>query len=91
MNPWILVAAAGGIACIAGMTAVFGRYRRGEVSGRYLAAVVVGVLSFGSYALVSAVRPDLGTGAVSLLLLLPGLLAVVAVAREHERAGKLQE
>jgi len=43
-------------------------------------------VSFASYGVVSAVRPDLGTGPVSLVLLLPAFVAIVLVMREREKA-----
>jgi len=86
MNLWILVTLIGAGLAAVGLALFVRRFRAGEVTGRMLAAVVVGLVSFASYGVVSAVRPDLGTGPVSLVLLLPAFVAIVLVMREREKA-----
>jgi len=86
MSPWILVTLIGGCLAAAGLALLVRRYREGEVTGRYLAAVAVGLVSLASYALLSTFRPALCTGRVTLALLLPAFVAIVVVAREHEKA-----
>jgi hypothetical protein len=89
MGIWIVAAVIGGVAALTGLAAVFLRYRRGEVKGRHFAALVTGLASFATYALISAFRPDLATGATSLMVLLPAFVAIVVLIREHDRARKL--
>jgi len=86
MNAWLLVAVLGGVVALAGLMAVFRRYGRGEVSGRYVAAIMVGLAGFGGFALLEVLRPELARGAPALAFLLPGCAAVVVVIREFERA-----
>jgi uncharacterized membrane protein YfcA len=85
MNLWELVAGLGGVVSLAGLSAAFRRYRRGEITLRYLLACVVGLASFISYALVSALSPDLATGIVTILLLVPALAAIVVLVRGHRK------
>jgi len=88
MGIWMLAAVLGGVAALAGLVVVYFRFQRGEITGRYFGAVVLGLASFATYALISAFRPDLATGATSLIVLLPAFLAIVVLVREHERARK---
>jgi len=85
MGAWILVAAVGGVFALVGLVGLFRRYLRGELSGRYVSAAATGLASLLACALASALRPDAVTGAVMIVLLLPGFVAVVALMREHER------
>jgi len=83
---WIGVAVIGGVLSIWGLWVFWGRYRRGEITGRYLLAVFVGFVSYASFALLSAVRPELSSGPVALAVLLPAFLAILVLIREHRKA-----
>ena len=62
MITWILVAAMGVILSFFGLRVVFRKYRRAEVSRRYFYAIIVGLLSFVTYALLSSIRPEMTSG-----------------------------
>lgn len=83
---WALIAVAGGVFLASGCLACVRRYRRGRMTGRSLSAILVGSSSFVAYALVSALRPDFASGPVAIALLLPALIAIVVIVREHPRA-----
>lgn len=83
---WALVAVIGGLAALTGLALLFVRYRRGEITGRYFGAVVAGLSSLATYALISAFRPELATGATSLIVLFPAFVAIVVLLRERGTA-----
>ena len=83
MFSWIAVAVAGLALALAGIRVVFRRYRRGALRGSYLLAMIIGVSSFGSYAVVSVVWPELTTGPATIFMLLPAFVAIVLLVREH--------
>jgi uncharacterized membrane protein len=80
---WLVVAATGVVLSLWGLKILFRRYRRGQINRRYLLAVVVGVLSLVVYAILSTVRPDITTGPVFVVMLLPAFIAIVVVIRER--------
>jgi len=82
MNPWSIVALLGAGLTLWGLVETFRRYREGAVSLRFVLAVVVGLASFGSFAVASAIRPDLD-GLATVAILLPAFVAIVVVARER--------
>jgi drug/metabolite transporter (DMT)-like permease len=86
MTAWILVAVLGGILSLAGLSILFRRYREGVVTLRHLLAFVVGFVALASYALVSTLRPDITSGPVTVLMLLPAFVAIVVLIHEHQRA-----
>jgi drug/metabolite transporter (DMT)-like permease len=86
MIMWMLVALVGGALSVAGLITLGRRYLRGEITRRSLLAFVVGYLGLVSYALLSALRPEITTGAVTLVMLLPVFIAIVVIIREHQRA-----
>jgi len=88
MGIWMLTTVLGGVAALAGLVAVYIRYQRREITGRYLGAIVVGLASFVTYAVISAFRPDLSTGAPGLIVVLPAFVAIVILVRERERSGR---
>lgn len=83
MTVWIVVALIGVILSLWGLWFYFRQYQRGNISGRYLAALVVGYLSFVSYAIVSTTRSFLTDGIPTAALLLPGFIAIVVIVRER--------
>lgn len=85
MMTWILVAAAGGVLSLSGLAVLLRRSRRGEITRTYLWAMVVGYTSFVSFALISAFRPDLASGPVTIAILVPASVAIVVLIREHRR------
>jgi len=87
MAVWALVAAVGAVVSLVGWAGFLRRYRRAEITGRYLLALTVGYASFVSYALLSALRPDTASGIVGVLLLLPAFVALVVVIRERRPAA----
>jgi len=83
---WISVAAIGGALAVLALVALLRRYRRGEITGRYLAAIVVGLVSFASFALLSALRPEFESGPATVIVLLPAFVAILVVIREHRKS-----
>jgi uncharacterized membrane protein len=83
---WILVATVGGILSLMGLITLFRQYRRDRITLRSLLAYVVGYVAFVSYALASALRPDIASGPASVAMLLPAFVAIVVAAHEHRRA-----
>ena len=84
MTIWLVVAAIGAVLSLWGLTVVFRKYREGEITRRYFLAIVVGYISFVSFVLVSAFRPDISTGLVTVVMLLPAFIAIVVVIRERQ-------
>jgi drug/metabolite transporter (DMT)-like permease len=84
---WVSIAAIGGLLSIAGLAVYVRRFRRGEITLRYLLAVVVGYASFVSFALVGALRPESADAPWAVGILLPGFVAVVVLVRERGRTG----
>ena len=83
---WITAAVIGAIFSLIGFILLYGKFRRGEITRIYLAAFVLGFISFASYALISALKPDIMTSLLTLLLLLPAIIAIVVLVREHKHA-----
>jgi len=69
MNIWLVVAAIGGVLSLWGLMVLFRKYREGEITRRYFLAIVVGYISFVSFVLMSAFRPDISTGLVTVVIL----------------------
>jgi hypothetical protein len=84
MIMWLFVALAGVIAALCGFRALSRQYRCGELRGRYLLASAVGFVSFTAYVLSITLWPAAVSGAITLLLLTPALIAIVVVVREHQ-------
>jgi len=91
MMTWVLVAAIGGALSVSGLVALLRRCRRGEITRTYLSAMVVGYISFVSFALISTLRPELASGPVTIATLLPASVAIVVLIREHRRAADPDE
>lgn len=87
MAVWMVVAACGAVLSLTGLTVLVGQYRKGRISRRYLLAIVVGFASLASYALISALWPELGSGLISLLILSPGFIAIVILIHERQVTG----
>jgi len=83
---WILVATIGGTLSLMGLLTLFRQYRQDRVTLRSLLACVLGYVAFVSYVLVSALRPDLTTGPVTVVMLLPAFVAIVVLVHEHRKA-----
>lgn len=90
MYIWIFVAGIGGALSILGLLFFLRRYRRGEITRRYLLAIVVGYVSFLTFALVNAFHPDLTSGPVVIAILLPAFIAILIVIREHQKTQGLE-
>jgi len=88
MMIWIAIAVLGLVLSVLGLLVFVGRYRRGEVSARFLLALVTGCVALAAYAAVSALRPDLGRGWPALLLLAPAFTAVIVLVRARGRTAK---
>ena len=84
---WIVAAVVGGALSVAGFVVLLRRVRRREIRWRYLVACGVGYTAFVSFALLSALRPSAVNSAVTLIMLLPGLVAIVLVVREHQKTN----
>jgi hypothetical protein len=81
---WILVALAGALLSLAGFWAMLQKYRRGDIRGRYLLALIVGFIAFVAWALLSNLRPGAVDGVLELLMLAPALIAIIVIIREHQ-------
>jgi len=88
MMIWIAIAVLGVVLSVLGLLVFVGRYRRGEVSGRFLLALLVGYVALVAYAAASAFRPEIGRGWPALLMLLPAFAAVVVLVNERRRTAK---
>ena len=82
---WILVVAVGGILSIWGLIIFWRRYRRGEITKRYIYALIVGYASFVLFALVSAICPDFK---MEYVILLPAFVAILVLLREHQKSNE---
>jgi bacteriorhodopsin len=58
MAMWILVAVFGVLVSLVGFWVLVRKYRRGEIRGRYLVAVIVGVISLAAWALLTNLQPN---------------------------------
>jgi hypothetical protein len=74
---WLAVAGVGFVLSIVGFTVLVERYRRKRIDLKSLLAYFVGYVSFVSYALLVAFKPDIATGAVTLITLAPAFAAIV--------------
>lgn len=83
MPGWIAVAVIGLVLAMIGFLDLVRRYRRNEIRGRDLFAIVIGFLSLLSFAFLSAVRPDVLTGMLTIVILLPAFVAVVILTGER--------
>jgi drug/metabolite transporter (DMT)-like permease len=88
MMLWIAIAVLGVVLSALGLLVFVGRYRRGQVSGRFLLALVVGTLALVAYAVASALRPEMGHLWPAVLILLPAFAAVVVLVNERRRTAK---
>ncbi len=85
MYIWIFIAIIGGALSILGLMFFLRRYRRNEITLRYLLAIVVGYVSFLAFALVSTFRPDLASGPVTVAILLPAFVAILLLILERQK------
>jgi uncharacterized membrane protein len=81
---WFVVAVIGVMLSLWGLFTLLHKFRRGEITRRYFIAIVVGYISFVSFALVNALRPDITTGLVTILMLLPAFIAILVVVHERK-------
>ncbi|MDH3199018.1 MAG: hypothetical protein OEO21_12345 [Candidatus Krumholzibacteria bacterium] len=88
MMLWITVAVLGVVLSLLGLLVFVGRYRRGEVSGRFLLALMVGYVALVAYAVTSALWPEMGGGWPIILMLVPALAAVIVLITERRRPAK---
>lgn len=86
MTMWIIIAVIGFILSVLGLSAFVRRYRRGEITRRHLLAAIIGYVSLVTFAVVSAVRPDITNGPLAVIVLLPAFVAIVVLIRERRRA-----
>ncbi|NIT61706.1 MAG: hypothetical protein GWN00_37550 [Aliifodinibius sp.] len=82
---WIPVALLGLILSSFGITVIFKKYLRDQVRGRYILAIILGFLSFVTYAVLSPVLPDIMSGEATIAMLLPALIALLVVIHEHHK------
>ena len=87
MITWVLVAVVGGILSMYGLNKFWGRYRCGEISRRYLYALIVCYVSFVLFALTSTIHPEFNSGTVSIILL-PAFFAVFVLIHEYQKTIK---
>lgn len=87
MALWIVITAIGGVLSLSGLAVLLRQYHRGEITWRYVLAVVVGYISFVTYAVLSAVQSQALSGVLTVLVLLPAFLAIIVVVYERQRAG----
>lgn len=85
MLGWVLIAVIGGLLSIWGLAVYLRRFRRGEITLRYLLAVIVGYASFVSFVLVGALRPESAGSPWTVGILLPSFVAIVVLIRERGR------
>jgi hypothetical protein len=81
---WIVVAVFGGLLSLVGFLALVRRFRRGEIRRRQLLAYGAGLTSFVSAALLNALRPTDLNSSMTVILLLPALVAIVLIVRERQ-------
>jgi hypothetical protein len=91
MMLWVLVAVVGGILSVMGFVRLVRRFRQGAIRGRYLLAFGVGFVALVSFALLDALRPAVVSGPVTLAMLLPAVVAIVVIVREHQRAAAIDD
>jgi hypothetical protein len=91
MVTWILIAAIGGVFSIIGILILIQRYLRGEISQLYLFAIIVGYISFVSFALISSLRSEFASGLISVIILLPAFVALVFLIHQNQKSKKLSK
>jgi len=84
---WMVISAMGGVLSLSGLAVLLRRCHRGEITRRYVLAVVVGYISFVSYAVLSALQSQALSGVLTVLVLLPAFIAIIVVVHERQRAG----
>ena len=84
MTTWLVAAAFGAVLSLWGLTVLFRKYRDGDITPRFFLAIVVGYISFFAFVLVSAFRPDITTGLVTVVILLLAFIAIIVVIRERQ-------
>ncbi|UCF79466.1 MAG: hypothetical protein JSW03_04290 [Candidatus Eiseniibacteriota bacterium] len=84
MSLWLAVAGIGVVLAVGELVVLLRKFRLGEVSRRYFLAVLVGFDFFVLFAVLRALRPDIVTGPVTAVLLLPVFVSIVIVVREHQ-------
>ena len=87
---WILIAAVGGILSIWGFILLLNQYHQGKHTKRYVYAMVIGYISFISFALISAIQPEFSSGILSVALLLPAFIAIVVLINEYKKIMKTE-
>lgn len=90
MIAWILIASIGGLISLSCLVILLRRYRRGDITQRYTIAMVVGYISFVSFAIISALRPEVASGWATITLL-PAFISIVVLIRERKRASGSNE
>lgn len=64
---------------------LYRKYRRGEIRGRHVLAVGIGLAAAFSYVIVGIFRPGSGDGLMTLLFLLPVAIAIAVIVGEYKR------
>ncbi len=82
---WIFIFVIGGILSVLGLLHLLRRYRQDEITLLYLLAIVVGFTSFMAFALVSAFRPDVANGPMTITILLPAFISILLLIRERQK------
>lgn len=84
MTFWISVALVGVLVFALGFLDLLRKFRRGDVRGRYLVAVVVAFMALATWAALSGLRPNAADSFVGLTMLAAALVAIVVIVREHQ-------
>jgi 4-amino-4-deoxy-L-arabinose transferase-like glycosyltransferase len=84
MTFWIIVALVGVLAFCLGFLDLLRKFRRGDIRGRYLLAVIVAFIALAGWAVLSGLRPNAADSLVGLTMLAAALVAIVVIVREHQ-------
>jgi len=84
---WILTALLGITISLLGIRIIIKKYFHGEISGRYLLAIIIGFLSFVVYVVLSSIKPEIMSGLVTIAILLPVFVAILVVIYKHQKSS----
>ena len=70
MANWIFIAIFGVVLAFFGLKSFYKKYRHNNVIIKYLLTIIIGILSFQSYALLNSIQPEITNGLFNTIIFL---------------------
>ena len=87
MAYWIFIAIFGVVLAFFGLKSFYKKFRRNEVSIKYLLTIIIGIFSFLSYALLNSIQPEITNELVTTIILIPAFISILIVINENKKSN----